>query len=178
MSVHNEFPNRCMVCLQGVYDARIKLRGSPGYSGVLALSHYPSTPNTDTWSHTYSIFTVAINELPKINHTGSCRLHLQPILPLALLMPQFFFFKWKMSPFSSSHWHLQVFEVLLLFVTLWAYELIVLWVTEAIILSVAQLISDLAPETPLTGSRIFLTCLLDLWALPGLSLLSLTERHL
>lgn len=93
--MHNEFPNRCMVCLRGVYDAGIKLRGSPGYSGVLALSHYPSTPNTDTWMHTYSIFTVAVNELPKINHTGSCRLHLQPILPLALLMPQFFFFLMK-----------------------------------------------------------------------------------
>lgn len=90
----------------------------------------------------------------------------------------FFSLMKKMSPFSSSHWHLQVFEVLLLFVTLWAHELIVLWLTEAIIDSVAQLVSNLAPETPLTGSRIFLTYLLDLWAVPGLSLLPLTERHL
>lgn len=44
-----------MVCLISACDTRIKLSAS-----VLALSYHPSTPNVDTQTHAYSVFTLVV----------------------------------------------------------------------------------------------------------------------
>lgn len=68
-----------MVCLISACDTRIKLSAS-----VLALSYHPSTPNVDTQTHAYSVFTLVIKGTDCSTTQESCGHPPQSTLPSAL----------------------------------------------------------------------------------------------